>query len=47
MPTSCRDDLASGAFAVAKTRSKDRLIGDRRPRNAIESSMEVAKLPRL
>ena len=24
---------------------KDRLIGDRRPRNAIESSMGVAKLP--
>ena len=32
---------AAGAFAVAKNKVHDRLIGDRRPRDAIE----VAKLP--
>ena len=37
------DDLAAGAFAVANINVKDRLIGDRRPRNAIESSIGVAK----
>ena len=42
---SCPDDLAAGAFAVAKNKDKDRLIGDRRPRNAVESSVGVAKLP--
>ena len=38
-------DLAAGAFAVAKNKDKDRLIGDRRPCNAVESSKGVAKLP--
>ena len=37
------NDLAAGAFAVAKNKDKDRLIGDRRPRLAVESR-GVAKL---
>ena len=42
---SCSDDLAAGAFAVAKNQDKDRLIGDRRPCNVVESRKGVAKLP--
>ena len=42
---SCPDVLAAGAFAVAKSKVKERLIGDRPPRNAISSSMKVAKIP--
>ena len=42
---SCAKALAAGAFGVAKNKDKDRLIGDRWPRNAVESSIGVAKLP--
>ena len=41
----CPGDLAARSFAVAKNKVKDRLIRDRRPRNAIDSSTGVAKLP--
>eukprot|EP00974_Lingulodinium_polyedra_P075416 7308381-Lingulodinium_polyedra.AAC.1 len=37
--------LSAGAFAVKKDAAKDRLIGDRRPRNALEAMPGPVRLP--
>ena len=44
-PSSCPPGLAAGAFTVAKDPGEDRLIGDRRPLNALEAKPGPVRLP--